>query len=93
MPRWRMASMASQSVPGPIVLTRDVFVVVSGYSYASSGQYFGVLKVKRRTDGRQLFPYEGAPQIGPFATGYEARAAAAQYGQSIVDMDLATPEL
>ncbi|CAM2153564.1 protein of unknown function [Pararobbsia alpina] len=84
--------MASQSVSDPIVLTRDDFVVVSGYSYASSGQYFGVLKVKRRTDGRQLFPYEGAPQIGPFSSGYEARTAAEQYGQAIVDMDLATPE-
>jgi hypothetical protein len=52
-----------------------------------------MLKVVRTTDGRVLFPFDGAPELGPYATKLEAVAAAQVYGEHIVTSDLARPEL
>jgi len=49
--------------------------------------------VVRKTDGRVLFPFDGAPELGPFPTKVEALAAAQVYGEHIVAADLARPEL
>jgi hypothetical protein len=54
--------------------------------------HIGSLKVVRKTDGRLLFPFAGAPVIGPFATALEARSAATIYGAQIVADDIKNPE-
>jgi hypothetical protein len=59
----------------------------------TSRQYYGLLKVVRTTDGRILFPFVGAPIIGPFQTKYEARSAAKAFADRIIAGDLHNPEL
>jgi hypothetical protein len=56
------------------------------------GRYVGRLKVVRTADRKVLFPFDGAPEIGPCATLAEARRAAIEYGREIVAADRATPE-
>ena len=56
------------------------------------GRFIGVLTVVRKTDGRRIFPFPGAPEIGPFDTAAEARAAASDYGEVLVQADLRNPE-
>jgi hypothetical protein len=53
----------------------------------------GALKVVRKTDSRLLFPFDGAPTIGPFDDKEEALRAAVALGDEIVDADIANPEL
>jgi hypothetical protein len=69
------------------------FEVKAGSKLAGYRRFFGVLSVVRKTDGRQLFPFDGAPELGPFADKVEALAAAQVYGEHIVAADLANPEL
>ncbi|MEW9581059.1 DUF6723 family protein [Paraburkholderia sp. DGU8] len=78
------------SVPGT---SDDDFQVSATSKLAGYRRFFGVLKVVRTTDGRVLFPFEGAPELGPYATKLEAIAAAQVYGEYIVSSDLARPEL
>jgi hypothetical protein len=47
----------------------------------------------RKTDGKLLFPFDGADNIGPFPTKADAVAAALARGDAVVDGDLACPEL
>jgi hypothetical protein len=68
------------------------FEIYASYQVNASGLYVGTLKVVRKTDGRLLFPFTGAPVIGPFDTRQEARAAAASYGTKIVEGDIDNPE-
>jgi hypothetical protein len=53
----------------------------------------GTLKVVRVTDGRLLFPFHGAEELGPFETREAAKNAAKQRGMEIVEADLRSPEL
>ncbi|CAL8481726.1 DUF6723 family protein [Caballeronia sp. S22] len=53
----------------------------------------GTLKVVRVTDGRLLFPFDGAEEIGPFDTREAAKSAATLRGREIVQADLRSPEL
>jgi hypothetical protein len=57
------------------------------------GRFVGALKVVRKTDSRLLFPFDGAPTIGPFDDKEEALRAAVALGDEIVDADIANPEL
>jgi hypothetical protein len=50
------------------------------------------LKLVRTTDSRILFPFDGAPAIGPFEVAPDASAAARFKGAEIVPADLANPE-
>jgi hypothetical protein len=52
----------------------------------------GELKVVRTLDDRLLFPFDGAPAIGPFRDAAAARDAAMSKGQEIVAVDVANPE-
>ncbi|OTP78072.1 hypothetical protein PAMC26577_05435 [Caballeronia sordidicola] len=52
----------------------------------------GSLKVVRKTDSRLLFPFEGAPAIGPFDDKEQALRAATALGMQIVEADIANPE-
>ena len=78
------------SVPGK---TESDFEVNAGSKLAGYRRFFGVLRVVRKTDGRLLFPFDGAPDLGPYSTKEEALAAAQVYGEHIVEHDLARPEL
>jgi hypothetical protein len=57
------------------------------------GQFCGTLKVVRLTDKRVLFPFEGCPEVGPFAERQAAVEAAQQYGEQLAIGDLQNPEL
>lgn len=69
------------------------FEVKASSKLAGYRRFFGLLSVVRKTDGRQLFPFDGAPELGPHPTKVEALAAAQVYGEHIVAADLANPEL
>jgi hypothetical protein len=69
------------------------FEVSASTRLAGYRRFFGVLSVIRKTDARLLFPFDGAPELGPYPTKVEALAAAQVYGEHIVAADLANPEL
>jgi hypothetical protein len=73
-------------------LADDEFEIYASYHSTGDGRYIGDLKVIRKADRRVLFPFEGAPQIGPHASAHEARRAAVEYGRVIVAADRAAPE-
>ena len=72
--------------------SRQDYEIYATYRRTTEGAFVGLLKVVRKTDGRLLFPFTGAPDIGPFADGREAREAAQIYGERVVDSDLSNPE-
>lgn len=57
------------------------------------GYYFGQLSITRKTDGRVLYPFDGAPDIGPFHTFSEARDAAQTTASRLIGADLLDPEM
>ena len=69
----------------------DDYAVYVSYR-PSLGRFVGTLKVVRLTDGRLLYPFEGAEEIGPFASRDVAREAAIKLGENIVRADLSSPE-
>ncbi|SDR54104.1 hypothetical protein SAMN05443245_7352 [Paraburkholderia fungorum] len=77
-----------KSVPA----TRSDYRMYVSYRANRSGSFLGELKVVRMTDDRLLFPFDGAPSIGPFATPAEAREAAVSKGEEIISLDLENPE-
>ncbi|CAB3768525.1 DUF6723 family protein [Paraburkholderia solisilvae] len=72
--------------------SRQDYEVYATYRRTTEGAFVGLLKVVRKTDGRLLFPFAGAPDIGPFENGQAAREAAQRYGENVVDGDLDNPE-
>lgn len=80
-------------IPSVPATSEDEFEISATSKLAGYRRFFGVLKVVRTTDGRVLFPFDGAPELGPYATKLEAVAAAQVYGEHIVISDLARPEL
>ncbi len=80
-------------IPSVPAASEDDFEISATSKLAGYRRFFGVLKVVRTTDGRVLFPFDGAPELGPYATKLEAVAAAQVYGEHIVTSDLARPEL
>jgi hypothetical protein len=72
---------------------RDDFQIYASYRGTSASGFFGTLKVVRKTDGRLLFPFDGADSIGPYGTKAEAVQAAEDRGDEVVTGDLACPEL
>ncbi|WP_374728534.1 DUF6723 family protein [Caballeronia hypogeia] len=73
--------------------TADDFQIYASYRGSSASGFFGTLKVVRKTDGKLLFPFDGAGSIGPFATKADAVAAALKHGDEVVQADLTRPEL
>jgi len=59
---------------------------------ASIGGYVARLLVVRKTDCKKIFPFDGAPEIGPLPTVEEARQSAFALGGTIVEADLKNPE-
>jgi len=78
------------AVPGT---SEEDFETYATYYANGSGQFNAKLKLVRRTDGRLLYPFEGASPIGPYATGKLAIDAALAVAQKIIAADLAHPEL
>jgi hypothetical protein len=72
--------------------TVDDFATYASYRISSGGLYEGTLKVVRKTDGRVLFPFEGADPLGPFANKEAAIEAAHLCAERIIVADLANPE-
>ncbi|MDE1181699.1 DUF6723 family protein [Paraburkholderia sp.] len=70
----------------------DDFEIYASYHGTGDGRYVGGLKVVRKADRRVLFPFDGAPEIGPYVTADEARRAAIDYGREIIAADRAAPE-
>jgi uncharacterized protein DUF6723 len=68
------------------------FAVYASYQINAGGLFVGTLKVIRKTDGRLLFPFQGAPVLGPYPSREEARDAAVMRGEQIVASDIANPE-
>ena len=73
--------------------TADDYAIYASYRPSSGGGYFGTLKVVRKPDNRLLFPFEGAPPLGPFPSKHEGVAAAEAMAQSIIQGDITSPEL
>ncbi|CAL8473618.1 DUF6723 family protein [Caballeronia sp. S22] len=68
-------------------------MVYASYRPGSGGRFVGTLKVVRLTDGRLLFPFDGAEEIGPFDSKDAAKRVALLRGSEIVQADLRAPEL
>ncbi|SOE94439.1 hypothetical protein SAMN05414139_07264 [Burkholderia sp. D7] len=68
------------------------FAVYASYQINAGGLFVGTLKVIGKTDGRLLFPFQGAPVLGPYPSREEARQAAVTRGEQIVANDIANPE-
>jgi hypothetical protein len=80
-------------VPPSPGLTPDDFAIYASHRRGAAAEYYGTLKVVRKTDGRLLYPFEGAPTIGPFSSRARATEAAEQLGVTIVMGDIARPEI
>jgi hypothetical protein len=77
---------------GPLAaVSEDDFAIYASYRIGAGRAYIGTLKVVRKTDSRLLFPFDGAPAIGPFATKEEAIFAAQERGREIALADLKAP--
>jgi hypothetical protein len=72
---------------------KDDFAIYASYRGSTAARFFGTLKVVRKTDSRLLYPFDGAEDLGPFATKADAIKAAQQKGEEVVSADLAFPEL
>jgi hypothetical protein len=79
-------------LPPALGASTDDFAVYATYRMAH-GRFIGTLKVLRKTDSRLLFPYDGAPTIGPYDTKEAAILAATMPGTKLVEADLENPEL
>lgn len=70
----------------------EAFALYAGYHSTPAGRYVGWLRVVRKADGRVLFPFDGAPELGPYDAPDAARRAAIEYGREIIAADRASPE-
>ncbi|SAL50019.1 hypothetical protein AWB64_05267 [Caballeronia sordidicola] len=86
-----MFSRNDASVSIDVSSSHDDFAVYATYRLMN-GAFWGSLKVVRKADNRLLFPFEGAPAIGPFAHKDEAIRAAEKLGLQTVDADIVHPE-
>jgi hypothetical protein len=82
-------ALLQPAIPGQSLTDFRIYASYRGVA----GQFYGTLKVVRLTDKRVLFPFEGCPQIGPFADRQAAVDAAQQYGEQLALGDLQNPEL
>ncbi|MFP3707980.1 HAMP domain-containing sensor histidine kinase [Paraburkholderia sp. SIMBA_009] len=74
------------------VLRPDDYEVSCGQKVNALGSYIGYLRVRRKTDGKLIYPFDGCAVPGPFATPDEARRAALSMAQELVRLDIASPE-
>ncbi len=55
-------------IPSVPAASEDDFDISTTSRLVGYRRFFGVLKVVRTTDGRVLFPFDGAPELGPYPT-------------------------
>ncbi|MDR5777533.1 MULTISPECIES: DUF6723 family protein [unclassified Caballeronia] len=91
--RPKLVLYPTKPVPPTAGTAEGDFVVYASYRGTEASGFYGKLKVVRTTDGRLLYPFDGAAPIGPFPTKQEASVAAVTLGTEIVAADLAYPEL
>ncbi|MDR5806439.1 DUF6723 family protein [Caballeronia sp. LZ001] len=91
--RPRTTRLPRKVVPPVAGTSESDFEVYAAYRGSPSGGFYGTLAVVRTTDGRLLYPFEGAAEIGPFGSKLEAVDAAKRQGLAIIDGDLLRPEL
>jgi hypothetical protein len=91
MSRRKLKLKLKQYTPAAVV-SRDDFSIYVTARRSADGRFYADLLVSRKLDGRRLFPFDGAPQMGPFSSIEEARLAAEEYGARIVAADMACPE-
>lgn len=72
--------------------TADDYAIYAATTNLARRSFIGRLTVVRKADGRKLYPFEGAPAIGPFNSIEEAKDAALALGARIVEGDLRVPE-
>ncbi|ALE57372.1 hypothetical protein AC233_23080 [Burkholderia sp. HB1] len=89
---FRNSSLRDFASPDGAPTTASDYRIYPTYRRTATGTFTGDLKVVRTTDDRVIFPYDGAPMIGPFETALEAREAAARKGAELVAADLLNPE-
>lgn len=85
----------SEKRPQPVEprpTTADDYDVFCGEQIDGAGRYFGLLRIRRKFDGRIIYPFEGCPRAGPCATGPEARREALVLADELIRADIATPE-
>jgi|ERR1700712_1866480 hypothetical protein len=85
----RFKAILQDSVPAQSLVDFRIYASYRGVP----GQFYGTLKVVRLTDKRVLFPFEGCPELGPFADRQSALDAARHYGEQLASGDLQQPEL
>ncbi|KMY85509.1 hypothetical protein BUMB_03220 [Candidatus Paraburkholderia calva] len=68
------------------------FDIYASYVVNATGMHVGTLKVVRKRDKRQLYPFDGCEIIGPFESSEDARRAAQALGQRLVEADITNPE-
>ncbi|WP_322048829.1 DUF6723 family protein [Paraburkholderia sp. J67] len=73
-------------------LRPEDYDVVCGQKVNALGSYIGSLRVRRKPDGKLIYPFDGCEVPGPFATGEEARRAACAMAEELVRLDIASPE-
>ncbi|MEX3943836.1 DUF6723 family protein [Paraburkholderia sp. BR10937] len=56
------------------------------------GRYCGYLKIRRKSDGKVIYPFDGCPTPGVFLTPAEARGAARDLAAVLVKGDMNMPE-
>ena len=91
--RPKLVLFPTRQMPPAPGASEDDFQIYASYRGTSGSSFYGTLKVVRKTDGKLLFPFEGADSIGPFSTKAEAIESAQHRGEEVVAADLACPEL
>lgn len=72
--------------------TAEDYEVFCGEQIDGAGRYYGVLRIRRRSDGRLIYPFEGCSRPGPCATGAQAREVALALADELIRADIALPE-
>ncbi|MEM5425970.1 MULTISPECIES: DUF6723 family protein [Paraburkholderia] len=68
------------------------YEVVCRQKINAMGQYVGDLRIRRKADGKLIYPFDGCLVPGPFATADEARLAVRELAKEFVRLDLERPE-
>jgi hypothetical protein len=68
------------------------YEVFCGEQIDGAGRFYGLLRIRRKTDGRLIYPFDGCPRPGPCPNGPQARSAALALADELIRADIAMPE-